>query len=262
MVDIDAVCTILWGMKYINIVPIFNQKAPLVWSTIAAIQAAAMKAVHRYETSCEESAQTIAELNDAWHRFKTCFAFAAYDGDKMVGCIDGVVKKKVASVNGLYVLPQYHRMGIGGRLLASAERAASLVADDMELVILSRVRPFYEQRGYTRVERTDNLYRKSIAGAQFDAALPLFGCSPKLAQQCSDIAVAYDVQFTAASVNMAHMPTFVQLDKDMGLSGYIQGEYSDAIGAYRVTQLCINPRVRQNRIVTNLVECLAKMNQR
>ncbi len=249
-------------MKYINIVPIFNQAAPYIWSTFAHIQSDAMHAVYRYETTPEEMAFNISELNTSWHRFRSHFAFAAYDGDKMVGCVDGIIQNKVAGIHGLYVLPTYHKMGIGDRLLAASEHAASVHTNMVELTALNRARPFYTHRKYCLVADTHDIYRKNINLAAAGTVVPLFRCAVPQAAQCTRLAARYDLSFDVAAVNHAHVPMFVSLDENCDINGYVLGAPNATGKDMRVTQLCVAICATENEIARHLLEQMARMNIR
>ena len=248
-------------MNHINIVPIFNQRAPLIWSTFVGIQSAAMRSAYKYKTSQQEMALNIAMLNTAWAR-QPCFAFAAYNVyNKMVGCIHGCIGQPYTTVNGLYVLPEYKKMGIGSMLLAASERAASVYANRVKLTALWNAKNFYQARQYNVLSVRDGLYEKHISTSGADKVVPIFVCSNDVAMLCDNIAQVYDLRFDASDVNKKHLPMFAYLHADMTIGGYILGASSGAEKDVRIAQLCVGDPNRHD-IVRRLIESMAAMNIR
>lgn len=244
--------------KYIDIVPIFNQ-TPLFWSTFVDIQRRAMFANYRYATSQEEQAFEISQLRTAWSRFKSHFAFAAYDNANLVAFINGIVSADTATVKGLYVLPKYQKIGTGARLLAAAERAASIHVGKMGLFAVDGAEKFYESHKYTLASKT-GLHSKSVFGASRDTVVPVFWCRPEMASSYQRLAAHYDLEFSADDVNKHHAPMFAYIDKLGHHTGYILGGWTD--GGVRVAQLCTINDSSSSKIARHLIEAMAKMNFR
>lgn len=249
-------------MSYIHIVPIFNQRAPLIWSTFTAIQRAAMWSAYKYKMHDHEMAANITMLNTAWHR-EACYAFAAYDEcNKMVGCLYGYMGVPYASVSGLYVLPKYKKQGIGTQLLASAEQSASLYADMMRLTAVWQARNFYQARKYHVVSAREGLHEKSInVPGPINAVIPIFACSNNVAMQCDNIAKADDLSFDASAVNTKHLPMFAHINAEKKIDGYILAAPYNSDTDVRVSQLCLSNPERHD-IACRLIESMAAMNIR
>lgn len=248
-------------IKHINIIPVFNQ-APLFRSTFVGIQTQAMLGNYNYHTVPDEVNFEISQLYSAWRRFKSHFAFVARDGDKMVGCINGIIVDGVATIKGLYVLPAYQKMRTGARLLAAAERAASIHTDKMELFAVDRAETFYESHKYTLVSKT-GMHGKSIRGAARDTVVPIFWCRPEMKAQCQLLAAHCDLEFSADDVNVHHAPMFAYIDGDDRIGGYILGYIPDNMNSdVRVHQLCSAPDAAGNGVARRLIESMAQMNIR
>lgn len=248
----------LRGMKHIWIVPLFNQ-TPFFWSEFVSIQNKSMQGSYGYVATPEEAAFEISKLNSSWRRFSSHFAFGAYDGNRMVGFINGVISRNVATVKGLYVLPAYQKRGAGARLLSAAERAASIHVNSMELFAVDGAAGFYEARKYTVAPSTGQ-HAKSMRGAMEDIVVPVFYCRPDMARHYQGLAAGYDLEFDADDVNVRHMPMFVYVDGFGCHTGYILGRAVN--GDIRVRQLCVHPGAASADVVRRLMESMAGMNIR
>lgn len=243
--------------RHINIIPVFNQSS-LFWATFADVQSRAILGAYCYYTSQEEMAFEIAKLSSAWHRFKSHYAFGAYDGDKMVGCINGLITRGGANVSGLYVLPDYQKMGIGARMLAAAERSASVHVTQMELFALDGATTFYESHKYNLAPKTGQ-HIKSIFNAARDTVVPIFWCRPEMTAAYQRIAELYDLRFDAEDVNTRHMPMFAYIDKFGRPVGYIRGIIRNH--TVHVTHMCINDGASMY-VSGALIRAMAQMNVR
>lgn len=250
----------MFGMKNISIVPVFNQKDSYVWARFVCIEDAAMRAVYKYKATSAENAFLISQLCTRWH-WGPCFAFAAYDDDRMVGCVHGTINSPYAKIQGLYVLPQYHRMGIGARLLTASERAVSVYADFMNLVALGKAENFYRSHNYSLISPKDCTYVKRIGDSARRNIVPIFVCPDSMVTRCEMIATAYNLHFDVANVNSMHLPMFAYLNENAEIDGYIACDISCDDNNFHVSQLCLAAQ-SNNYVACKLIENMARMNIR
>jgi len=200
-------------MAEIKIIPIFNQAAPGVWTDFAHICSATMVTNYHYHMDDKEIQEQIDCDARRWRR-GTNFAFGAYDDGKMIGFVQGTAVARCATIQSLYVLYDYQHLHIGSRLLHSAERAAALFANQMELTSLVRAEPFYQSHGYRSMY--SNVYAKPIADAPRCECLPVFRCGVALANKCRELNPLFD----RAAVNSGHAAMFVYFNVDSNLAGF------------------------------------------
>lgn len=199
-------------MSDISIFPIFNQDAPGVWDDFLRIRIAPMQN-YDLPMSDDDVANAAQEYTDNWRHYSGNFAFGAYDGQNMVGFVNGVVHKNIAHLQQLHILPEYQRQRLGIRLLSAAQGASSVMsARRMELTSLSRARQFYERMGFDALSWTK--YQKKLSQPHSDL-VPVFHCVPGLARACG-ISVA-DMR----QINKLHLPMFVSYDHNSNINGYI-----------------------------------------
>lgn len=202
-------------MKEVKIIPIFDQAAPGIWDSFVGLRVNAMRTTCNHNMSDQEITNAFQELRSSWGRLKHNFAFAAYDGERMVGCIHGDCQKRTAFVRHLYVAPEYQHQGIGFSLLSAAEHSSALVASKTDIVALPKAEKFYQRYGYTSPLKTNN-YFKDIKGKQACSVVPLFSCSPSLAKQLAK----FSPEFKPEYVNQGHCPAFVYCDYKMQIGGF------------------------------------------
>lgn len=207
------------GMSDITIFPIFNQAVPHVWDDFLRIRIAAMRVNYNIEMTADEIARAMCDMQAAWNRYAFNFAFGAYDGANMVGCIHGDCSQRVASIRHLYVLPKYQGQRIGSRLMNAAEGAASVAAKSLDLVSLGHAEEFYRKRGCTAPLNT-NVFVKNIVGGGRCQAVPLFWCPTYVSRACDDLSHVSNCSFDVGAVNQEHRPTFVYRDVDSNIVGY------------------------------------------
>lgn len=230
-------------MKQINVYPIFDQSAPSVWSDFVNIKYSALRYSYGFEFPAENRADNIEWLKSAWNNGVPHFAFAAYDNDKMVGYIRGGMNAHFATIHDLYVLPGYMKQGVASRLLASAEKAASIVTHDIQVMALKGAASFYQLLGYSLLSVADSVYKKSLWGYIGPDIVPVFWCTDKIAKQCQEIAsdCKFGCKFDASDVNEKHLPMFVRLDSTDGLIGYMVGKYGTPDNpGFHTKQICGN----------------------
>lgn len=205
------------SMTNINIIPIFNQSAPGVWEDFAYICADTMRTNYNYKMDDCEIHDTVNSDVKKWRR-GTHFAFGAYDGDRMIGYIQGDATGRCATIQSLYVLADYQKQHIGRRLLQQVERAATLFANRTELIALAKAEPFYRAHGYRSMY--SNVYAKALSNAPRCDCLPVFKCVGSTAKQL----IALNPDFDAAAINKEHLPAFAYFDVNSRIVGYSVGE--------------------------------------
>lgn len=208
-------------MNNINILPIFNQAAPGIWDDFMRIRSAAMEEVYNYTLGEKDFDVGLEEFYFHWNNTPCVFAFGAYDGDKMVGCINGHAKNRIAEVSHLYVMPEYHNKRIGRRLLTAAESAMSINAQFIKLDALTKAYKFYQHMGYTSPANTSE-FIKPIKDAGKCSATPVFFCNKKLAEKCTDIITQNnsDFKFSQNHINKTHKPLFVYRDINQEIKAF------------------------------------------
>ena len=200
-------------MSEIKLQPIFNQSAPGVWSDMLHVRIMAMRHNYNIELSDDDINRAMSELKKSWEHLSFNFAFGAYDGDKMIGCISGDCQKRTAYIRHLYVLPEYQGQRVGRRLLTSVEAAAALGANKTNLVALSRAEKFYRANGYLALTNT-NEYTKSIRLPHCQT-VPVFRCTAPVVRACEQFASG----FPTVQINDERIPAFVYFDIDSRITG-------------------------------------------
>lgn len=197
-------------MTEIRILPIFNQAVPGVWDDMLRIRVATMQYNYNVKLTDQEILDAMAEFQKSWKRLSFNFAFGAYDGGRMVGCISGDVQNKTAFIRHLYVLPEYQGQHIGARLLNEAEVATSVGARQTDIIALALAEKFYCHLGYTSPMKTNN-YFKGLKVPKC-RVVPMFHCAPSFQRACNALCFSkYDMP-TARQINDEHLPTFVDYD--------------------------------------------------
>jgi len=221
----------------ITILPIFDQAAPTVWDDFIKIRAAAWQLAHNYTMTARDYDDWMDEMQSSWQCHSFHFAFGAYDGPNMIGYSNGDCIKRVSTVRGLYVLPQYQGQGIGDKMLRSVELASAFGADRMDLVSLhsAKTLAFYRNRNWTPIYAGSNEFVKRIQIPQFCRSVPMFRCTPSMDKVCSQIAGARGEKFDAADINVRHLPAYVYVDTQFKINGYAIGDETG-----RINQLCIS----------------------
>ncbi len=203
-------------MTNICIYPIFNQRIPGIWDDFVRIRGAASRALSANAWSDVYAAHFYQTLKQ---QKPTGFAFGAWDGDHMIGFIQGDIQRKQAVVHNLFVLPEYQSGGIGARLLAHAESAAAVHTNTVDLVSMPRAEKFYRRHGYTSLCGT-NEYVKNIAGGGRCQVVPVFRCLGNVARVCAQISARYNMVFDPSVINRGHQPGVVYLDVQSKIRGY------------------------------------------
>lgn len=144
-------------MKHENqdfqIVPIFNPSISGVWSEFLDIEIACDTQTYEIDPPCKSVRRNILRrYKNNLHEYKHNFAFAAYQGTKIIGFSYGyIIDRDESYLHRLYVLPQYHKLGIGTQLLRAAEQSCAIFSNTISLIALSKAVDFYEQKhGYSK----------------------------------------------------------------------------------------------------------------
>ncbi|MBR5625368.1 MAG: GNAT family N-acetyltransferase [Alphaproteobacteria bacterium] len=202
-------------MKDISIRPIFKSDQPKIWDDFWAVRVATLRDTYSMALT---SFQHFAAFEEFWESYRNnsfCFAFAAYDGDKVVGCVNGDALHGNAYIRHLYVLHEYQHMRIGLRLLKQAEKASSLVAKNINLIAMDQAKPFYIKNGY-RLGETNNRFVRSLSDVGHLATIPVFHCTTKLAKACEKLSAEFDSEM----INAMDSPMFVYCNDRGSIDGF------------------------------------------
>lgn len=134
-----------------QIVPIFNQNAQGIWRGFLDVEIACDSKIYKLDPPCAAVMKNrLRGYKSNLDDYKHNFAFAAYSQKRIIGFAHGyAIDTNEAYLHHLYVLPQYHKCGIGTKLLQATEQACSMFATKLSLVALVEAVPFYEQKqGY------------------------------------------------------------------------------------------------------------------
>ena len=197
-------------MSDIKIFPIFNQAAPGVWDDMLRVRIAAMQHNYNLRLTDNDIANAMSDFQTAWKRLSHNFAFAAYDGDKMVGCLNGDIQNKTAYIRHLYVLPEYQGQRVGAGLLHAAEKATSVSARQTDIVSLGGAEKFYRRMGYTSPIGTNNYVKK--LSAPKCATVPIFHCAPSFARACDKLLHGTGKMTERSHINREGLPVFADYD--------------------------------------------------
>ncbi|MCM1294219.1 MAG: GNAT family N-acetyltransferase [Muribaculaceae bacterium] len=235
-------------MNMIKIKPIFNQSAPGVWDIFARIQAAAVVADYNIEWPESQHASVVTEYQRQWRHRTSNFAFGAYDSDSLIGFIRGNISRSEMKIEGLYVLPEYQNLKIGGRLLDAAERAGSLGTGYVSLTARPLAERFYQRHGYHASYST--VYDKSIRAAGRSGAVPVFKLSAPLARIVADMLAPYNISIERNS------PAFVYMNADFQLLGVATSK-ADEFGHARAVIASRAPDNMKNMVERSLNTAIA-----
>lgn len=220
-------------MTNIKIVPIFDQSQPNIWTDFLRIRAATMRENYNIEMSPTETADALNEYQSAWSRRAFNFAFGAYRGREMIGFVNGDCMSSVATIRGLYVLPEYQSQHIGSALLKSAESVSAFGAKNLDLVALGNGVGFYDKFGYSPINLyggATNHYVKKINSANKCVVLPVFHITKLIGNACDKIAADNKTNFKGRLSDFHNSPIFIYLDYQSNITGF-------ALGTQRIEQM-------------------------
>lgn len=206
-------------MTQIKVIPIFNQDNPRLWQSCAGIWAAAV--LTPSATSQERQNETInmhIVLDLEYRTNKSNLVFGAWDGQNMVGFIQGSCDNNTAIGNRMAVLPQYQSRHIGRTLLSNFERAAALDSKYISLMSLESAKNFYLHRAYHTTGEYE--FIKDIRYVASCCVIPVFHIPSWLNPICQEIAAPYDIQFHGSIVNHHHYPMFIYRDEKSFTQGF------------------------------------------
>ncbi len=237
-------------MSEIKVFPIFNQAAPGIWDDMLRVRIAAMRHNYNIRLTDKELADAISEFQKSWRQLSHNFAFGAYDGDKMIGCINGDVQKKTAFIRHLYVMPEYQGQHIGAALLQAAEKSASISAHYSELVSLANAEKFYLRMGYSSPVGTNN-YQKKLSAPRC-CTVPVFYCAPSFKRGVGALRYGDADVSVCNQINENHLPVFSEynIDSKIRAVGIIDGAHNitrrDSISGGGMVLRAINRYLAQN----------------
>lgn len=228
-------------MKQINIFPIFNQSVPGVWTDFANIQMGTVYDSYNY-AAVVISTETLIQLwRSSWNGSSNNYAFGAYDGGRMIGYINGTFAGYAGVfVNNLYVLPRYHGMHVGTRLLNSVEQIAALNMSSVSLYSLESAWGFYRRRGYQADGSDTVLYKLVDLSVCKSSVVPVFKPVLEVTQQCDEIARQNKSTYIGQSVLTDHLPVFAYVDASARIAGYLVGLRQQSY-TYRIAQMYVKP---------------------
>lgn len=206
-------------MTNIQIFPIFNQAAPMVWDDFMRIRTITRKQNYNIETTQKDFDETMAEFKENWTKPVQNFAFAAYDDNKMIGFISGTYEIKLAKIMHLYVLPQYQGKHIGAQLLKSAESAISVDRNNVELVSMTKAETFYKKYGYISYNKT-NRYNKSVKDCGHCAVAPVFRCTAKIVKKMAEISGQPVETFNKKTIIPGRTPVFIYRNEKSEITAF------------------------------------------
>lgn len=221
-------------MKELIILPIFDQSAPGVWDGMLRVRIAAMQHNYNIRLTDKELTDAMSVFQKSWRQLSHNFAFAAYDGDKMIGCLNGDIQKRIAYIRHLYVLPEYQGLRIGGRLLSAAERAVSIHARHTDIVSLAGAEKFYQHMGYHSLTGSNN-YTKDISLPKC-SCLPVFHASGSFNRACEKLRATQSDMPDIILATRQHHPVFAEYYIDLNLRavGVINSGVSQTFATTRV----------------------------
>ena len=203
-----------------QIVPIFDQRLPGVWNDFVRIESACDTEI--YDMQPPEPDTIRIKLNDYKSDFyedKHCFAFAAYNRNRMLGFATGYVcDENESHLDRLYVLPKYHHNGIGSKLLNAAEQTAAIFANEMTLTPLMKSVDFYKKHhGY--IDDCDfDCYYYEYRGYVKNLTRPANLIVPVFQWVKKDLKVNVDVPVDTATLKQnKHQPIFAHINDDCAI---------------------------------------------
>ena len=214
------------SLSTVNIYPIFDQSIGQTWERFAEITWSCMRQSYP-GTSYDkhEINMDIDLMKDSWNTQVGNFAFGAYNANnEIIGFTNGYVDGATASIERLYVLPQYQRKNIGTRLLRAAEHAATISAKRVELIPLSKSHDFYsEHSGYARME--NGFYGRNIQPAKCET-LPVVHAHDKNVRNIASFIEKHPSRGTPKytkkdirTIIQLHVPVFIWVDISSQING-------------------------------------------
>lgn len=205
-------------MSEITLQPIFDQSAPGIWDDLMRIRIVTVRKKYNTKMSDETIARAMTAFRDSWRRLSFNFAFGAYDGDKMIGCIAGDVQQRTGYIRHLYVLPEYQGLHIGTRLLNAAQTAVAVTANQTDLVALPGAETFYRAHGY-KSPYDSNTYIRPVTAPHCET-VPMFHCAPSIMRACGTMYDDENNMLSSAVISAKHMPVFAYYNAESRITGF------------------------------------------
>ncbi len=243
-------------MKNIKIVPIFNQSVPGVWDDFLRIRKNAILMNYGHTLTQGECENFIRDYENAWKKRAFNFAFGAYNDTEMVGFVQGDCMKSVATIRGLYVLPEFQTQNIGSVLLRHAECAAQYGARSADLISLGNAINFYVKKGYSPIFRGSNEMVKKMTGGGHCDTIPVFKPTAAILRACDRISRDNNTIFNANGGDFGHRNMFVYVDVHSEIQAYAIGEMSDS-DKYNITEFNISKHQPVNIIRARMERAFA-----
>ncbi len=226
-------------MTEVKIAPIFNQSEPGVWGAFLRIRRAAMRVNYNHEMTNEECEYAISEYQNAWRRRSHNFAFGAYCDGQLVGFVQGDCVQNVATIRGLYVLPEFQSSRIGEKLLRHGEKAGAYGARSLDLVLLGYALNFYKKYGYRPLYSGSNEFVKKISLAPACEAFPVFKPTAKIKNACATILHRANEKNEPFNPSVDKGPIFVYLDINSNIQAYAIGGAPNKENQFEIAQFYV-----------------------
>jgi GNAT superfamily N-acetyltransferase len=195
-----------------EIVPIFNQSAnPRTWHDFTELEMKCDAEKYFYKVDDKDRNRIFKGHMCDWQKCKYNIAFAAYNGEQMLGFSTAYKESNSAVyLRNLYVDPKYNGIGIGRQLLDKTEKAAALIASSVNVIALAGALSFYESRGYISFDNR-SLY-KDVPKVSI-GVVPVFQWYNKMRATPN-----VDVDKTLLQ-NCKYQPIFVYIGADSKIEG-------------------------------------------
>lgn len=248
-------------MKDVKIIPLLNQAAPGVWDDMCRVQGVTTQIV--YNKSVDPRKYEI-ELREEWRKYKFSFAFGAYLDDEMVGFIRGDVRRRTATIQDVYVLPDYHKLHIGKQLVSAAENAVSIKAHHIDLVSFWSAMDFYRKLGYVPVPGKGfaicNKMGKRVTPSGVCQVVPVFYPTARVVWPCVRIAQQHGATFGKSFVDCRSDAMLVYIGADCNLRGYLVGTPNVDGGGYELREMHADKSSDQGWVKTMLMKKFDDLN--
>lgn len=201
-----------------EVVPIFDQAANKnLWRHFADLEIKCESEKYHYNIGKNDKKRIVKDYKYSWEKFDNNIAFAAYHSNKMLGFATAYkIGQSSMYLRNLYVDPEYNGMGIGKSLLNKVERAASLVADSMEIVSLEGAISFYKEQGYNWSENSEDEGGRTLVKG---LSKPVVGSVPVFKWQRKFLAKMNVNVDNALLVSCKQLPIFAYMSMERGIDG-------------------------------------------
>lgn len=197
-----------------QIVPIFNQDAPGVWDDFVRIESTCDTELHGLSYPTQPIIKDrISVFKESLRENKHNFAFGAYKNGRMIGFTHGhLCQENEMYLDRLYVLPKYHRCGIGTQLLKAAEQTSALMATKIKFIALEEAINFYTQKH----EYEQFAYMEKGLSPNTNYIAPVFQWVKK------DFVIKFDVSVDTLTLKQSkYQPIFVHINGDCEIDAVV-----------------------------------------